>query len=464
MKNIKFKLALIIFGFTFQAVKGQAVKVHYVDLRDNAAVERVPLKAFHSDSVGKAQERIVVHPDIRFQTINGVGGAFNEIGGEALMTLSADKREILMEGLFSEKAGAGFSFCRTAIGASDFGIDAYSYSETAEDYHMEKFSIDREKRSVIPYLQLAFKQNPNLKMFASPWSPPGWMKYSGLMDKGIDAGKKNRLIDDKKIYDAYALYFLKYVKAYAQEGVSIDRILIQNEQDLNTNYPSCNMPVEQMVTLVQQHIHPLFQKNKLKTELWAGTFRAADGAIDGVQFMSEPAHFKGFDGVGIQYTNGRFISDMKALNPQMDIMHTESDCYNGDNSMEQARKRFDEIASYINAGSENFTYWNMILNETGKSGWNWKQNSLVTIDRGNQQITYNPDYAVMFLMSTYIRPGYVRVAHFAYSNVMTLYNGKNATLFIQNNSNKIQSKECVVGEKTYKFSIPPLSLCAVELL
>ena len=109
--------------------------------------------------------------------MEGIGGAFNEIGGEALMSLPEDQRNEVMKNLFSED-GAGFTFCRTAVGASDFGIDAYSYSEVEGDYKMKKFSIKREKTTLLPYIQMAYKYNPTLKLFASPRSPPGWMKES----------------------------------------------------------------------------------------------------------------------------------------------------------------------------------------------------------------------------------------------------------------------------------------------
>ncbi|MDX2431697.1 MAG: beta-glycosidase, partial [Bacteroides sp.] len=132
-------------------------------------------------------------------------------------------------------------------------------SETPEDYEMKHFSVARDESSVIPFINAAYLQNSELKIFASPWSPPGWMKLTGKMDDGavrkevtlggrktwVNNGK-NYLRDEERIYKAYALYFTKYVQAYAQRGVAIERLAIQNETDMNTIYPSCDISSEQM--------------------------------------------------------------------------------------------------------------------------------------------------------------------------------------------------------------------------
>ena len=122
---------------------------------------------------------IKLYPDIEFQTIEGVGGAFNEIGGEALMSLPKKMQNEVMENLFSNE-GAAFTFCRTAVGASDFGIDAYSYSEEEDDYEMKHFSIGREKKTVIPYIQMAYKYNPDLMLFCLSLEPTGMDEIFGL--------------------------------------------------------------------------------------------------------------------------------------------------------------------------------------------------------------------------------------------------------------------------------------------
>ena len=339
------------------------VKVYYVELIQGQKIEASPVKQIEgkSDKKGKL---VRVYPEITFQTIEGVGGAFNEIGGEALMSLGVEQRNEVMKNLFGSNA-ANFTVCRTAMGSSDFGIDAYSYSEVPDDYKMENFSIEREKNSVIPYIQTAYKYNPDMILFASPWSPPGWMKESGLMDKGTDNPSKNRLKDNPKIYEAYAIYFSKYVQAYSKEGIKVDRIVIQNEQDITTKYPSCNIPPKQMGEFVINYMRPQFQTKRLNTEIWAGTFRTAQ-RLDGLEFVLNKKWREAVDGIGIQYTESRQIENLQAAFHDIKLLHTEGICFGGANSIKEAFSRFEEMASYVNYGVPNYCYWKQGYGENQK--------------------------------------------------------------------------------------------------
>ncbi|QXP65490.1 hypothetical protein [Polaribacter sp. AHE13PA] len=456
MKNIILNIfSLLLIGLSANS----QTKVYYVALKKDVKIPALPIKEYKGEKGQTLGEKIAVYPDIEFQEITGIGGAFNEIGGLALMSLPEESRENVMSNLFS-KDQAQFSFCRTAIGASDFGTNAYSYAEVPNDYAMEHFSIKREEKSVIPYIKLAQKYNPNLKLFASPWSPPGWMKYSGLMDQGKENAAENKLKDDPKIYKAYASYFAKYVSAYKKEGIDVHKILIQNETDISTKYPSCVMQPEQMYKFIASYLRPEFDDKNIKTEIWAGTFRTY-GALDALEFANKDAYLNVVDGIGIQYTNTKFISDMNLLVNNKPTMHTEGVCYNGKNTVEQAFKRLGEVASYINYGISNYCYWNMVLNETGESGWNWKQNSLINIDREKQEVTYNPDYAVMALLSKYMQPGAKRIASFSKGTIISLKKDNTVFLFVQNKTNTAKKYQCVEKGETVAIATIPANSVAV---
>jgi glucosylceramidase len=309
---------------------------------------------------------------------------------------------------------------------------------------------------------MVYKYNPELLMFASPWSPPGWMKYSGFMDRGVEFPEKNHLKDEPKIHKAYALYFSKYVKVYAENEIKINRLIIQNEPDVHTKYPSCVMPPQQMGLFASKYLNQAFKKNKVKTEIWAGTFRTAE-QLDAVEFAANKEFRKSVEGIGFQYTKPRYNSDMKALYPDVKMMHTEGNCFNGDNSIEQAQKRLEEVASYINFGSPNYCYWNMILNETGKSGWDWKQNSLINIDRTKQQVIYNPDYAVIALISKFLQPGAIRIAGFSRSELISVAKEGKVYLLVQNDTDKTDHYECRIGEQKTVVEIPANSVASIVL-
>lgn len=267
-------------------VSDQLDQLHYVQFpAGSAASSAHPILSGSISTPEQLAEPITtvtVFPNqVLQESLAGIGGAFNEQGGEAFMSLPSEARQDLAEALFNPESGAGLSFCRTAIGSSDFGLGAYSYSEVPEDYEMEHFSIELDTSSVIPFIQAAQAQNEDLKIFASPWSPPGWMKVNGRMDT-VDASPvrvrnpndpNNVLKADPKVYDAYALYFSKYVQAYAAHGIDISRIIVQNETDMNPIYPGCNMLPDQMAELIKNHIRPRFEEDELSTEIWAGSFR-----------------------------------------------------------------------------------------------------------------------------------------------------------------------------------------------
>jgi glucosylceramidase len=462
-------IAIIVAWFSVQQTtfakswKFKKATLSYVDLSDGAVItaqpvktERIKLKKSKSTDVAiTVNLNSIVHKDL-----SGIGGAFNEQGGEAFMTLPESKRKALAEAIFSPTNGAGFSLCRTAVGASDFGLSAYSYSETPEDYDMKHFSIKRDTKSVIPFILAAKAENPELKMFASPWSPPGWMKVSGKMDGGDKSPSTNVLKSDPDIYKAYGLYFSKYIQAYAKTGVIIDRLVVQNEPDMNPKYPGCDMLPKQMAELISDYIKPQFAKDGVKAEVWAGSFRGKRS--DAQKFMTLK-NAKDADGVGLQYAGPNVMQELRDNYPDLSLMHTEGRCENGKNSMDQARKRFGEIAMWINSGVENYCYWNMVLNETSSSGWGWKQNSLINIDRNTGEVTYNPDYAPVNLLSRYIRPGdqCLKVETTDGETALAVQNESRLVVFVQNNENTTRTKQLKFGEKVYDAEIPAQSLCAL---
>lgn len=456
------KLLLTLSTLFCTAFMAQAeIKVYYVELIDGQQTPANPIKEYAQGGEGAEKTtKLEVYPQMKFQTLEGMGGAFNEIGGVALMSLPEKDREEVMSNLFSAE-GANFNYCRTAVGSSDFGVDAYSYSEVADDYEMEHFSIEREKTSVIPYIQLAIKNNPKMQLFGSPWSPPAWMKYSNLMDKGNTKPSENKLKSDPKIYKAYAKYFRKYVEAYAKEGITVNRIVVQNETDINTKYPSCFMPPAQMYELIKDYIRPEFKANNIEAEIWAGTFRT-HGALHALEFAGNKEYLDAVDGLGVQYTLTRYLSDMNNLAKGKATMHTESVCYNGANSITQAKTRLQEVADYLNYDIPNFTYWNMILDQTKKSGWGWAQNSLININTETKEVTYNPDYAVMALLGRYATPGSVRIGAFTAKASISILDGEQRRIFVQNDTDEVASYVIFEdGSKIAQANIPAQSVAVI---
>ena len=458
------KFQKILTTIALMAVAGsmvaQEVKIFAADLTKGDAQPVYEVKQENVTGNVGWKNYLYIHPTVSFQTIEGIGGAFNEIGGEALLSLPKAKQDEVMNNFFADDK-AGFTFCRTAMGASDFGIDAYSYSNVPNDFEMEHFSIERDNKYVLPYIKSAFAINPDLTLFASPWSPPAWMKVSGKMEGLQPEG--NRIKNDPFVLEAYAKYFVKYIQAYEAAGVKVDRICIQNENDADVKYPSCVFPAKEMLAFADDYLVKAFKKNKIDAEIYAGTFRASS-QLDLMDFIT-CEQVKGIAGVGIQYTQPKILADAKVAIPDLKMFHTEGHCYNGANSVEQASDRLSEVAGYINAGSTTFSYWNMILNETTESGWAWKQNSLINIDRQKGTVQYNPDYNAMYIISKFVRPGDVRIASNSRGDHHPILTVKSpdgtVKLLVQNTNAEAAMFEIMYGKKSIKVKLPSQAISAI---
>ncbi|HHV11926.1 MAG TPA: glycosyl hydrolase, partial [Clostridiales bacterium] len=157
----------------------------------------------------------------RHQKMNGFGGCFNEQGYGALDCLEQAEQEKLLEELFAPgENGCNLTLCRMPIGANDYSFDWYSLNETPGDYEMKHFSLERDRKALIPYIRRAQAYQPGLKLFASPWSPPVWMKNPPVYNWG-------KLIKTEENLGAYALYFRRFIEEYEKENIHIDQVHVQ---------------------------------------------------------------------------------------------------------------------------------------------------------------------------------------------------------------------------------------------
>ena len=167
-----------------------------------------------------AAEAIALDPATTKQEVLGFGAAMTDATCYVLSQMSAAERAPLMHEIFAPGEMA-LNVCRTCMGASDYSRTVYSFDESPEpDPELKKFSIDHDKEYILPILREARKANPELFLFSSPWSPPGWMKPNNSMLGGAMR---------KTSFGPYAQYFLKFLEGYKAEGVTIDAVTVQNE-------------------------------------------------------------------------------------------------------------------------------------------------------------------------------------------------------------------------------------------
>ena len=205
---------------------------------------------------------IVVNPDRRYQTIDGFGFALT--GGSAgyLVNLpSAERKKLLAELFSSEGNGIGISYLRVSIGSSDLNDRVFSYDDLPPgqtDAGMEHFNLCDDLLNVVPVLKEILAINPRIKILGSPWSAPIWMKTNG----NIQGGKLK-----EEFYPAYALYFARYIKAMAAEGIPIDAVTVQNEPFNDGNTPSMQLFAKEEALFIKRDLGPMFEREGIKTKI-----------------------------------------------------------------------------------------------------------------------------------------------------------------------------------------------------
>jgi glucosylceramidase len=338
----------------------------------------------------------------RRQMMEGFGGCFNEAGWRVLSLLTPADRQLVMKALFDAEEGCAFNLCRLPIGASDYALEWYSLDETDGDLEMRQFSIERDGRLLIPYAKAALAYCPNLRFFASPWSPPTWMKTPPKYNGGV-------LRWEKPVLDAYALYLLKYVRAYATEGIKIGAIHVQNEPNSDQKFPSCLWTGEQMRDFIRDQLGPLFAREIPGTEIWAGTIERDDVDKWANLILADAAARKYVAGVGYQWGGRGAVAKTHEAWPKLRMLQTENECGDGKNSWDYAFYVAGLMKDYITNGVGGYVYWNMVLPTGGESSWGWRQNSMISIDPETKAVTYNPEFYVMRHLSRFVVPNATRL-------------------------------------------------------
>jgi glucosylceramidase len=369
----------------------------WVDKADVEVTDGIPVP----EGAG-AGGRVYVDSKRTLQVIDGWGGCFNERGWKAMEVLTAEEREKVMRALFDPETGLKLNLCRTPIGASDYGITLYSLDETAGDYAMEHFSIDRDRERLIPYIKAALAIRPDMMLWAVPWSPPSWMKDNGSLVSG-------KIKDDDRTLDALALYFALYVKGYKGAGVNVAMVMPQNEPSISSNYTSCQWTGEQLAKFIGYHLGPEFEKEGVGAKIFLGTVQESNRG--GYAYwvgpsMQNPQVRKYVSGLGCQWGAVPVMEETRFLFPELKLMQTEAEC-GGTNSNDWkfGEKQFGLAKKWFGAGASANIMWNMVLDETGLSTANWGQCSPIVVNSKTKEVTYTPYYYCYKHFSYFVRPG-----------------------------------------------------------
>ncbi|MDR0566703.1 MAG: beta-glycosidase [Prevotellaceae bacterium] len=412
--------------------------------------------------------------DSLLQTVDGFGACFNELGWTSLALLPEAEREAVFKELFTPK-GANFTICRMPLGANDFSRDWYSYNEADGDFEMRSFSVENDRETLIPFIKSAQKYSPNLTIWASPWSPPTWMKENkfyacAVMDTTFfDARYNNHIkpeqvrregmnmfITEDKYYAAYALYFQKFVEAYRAENISIAMVMPQNEFNSCQPFPSCTWRAAELAEFTGKHLVPAMQK--LNVAVAFGTMERPNPALVDTILSAE-----GGDqiiGVGFQWAGRKALPSIHARYPALKIYQTEQECGDGRNDWEGCAYSWELMKHYFSHGTNVYNYWNIALLEGGISRWGWPQNSLVTVNEQDKTYRYTYEYYLLKHFSHYVLPGAKRLKTAGDFDSILSFKNKNGkiTTVIYNADLTETTKILKIGKNLFEVVLKPQSI------
>jgi len=343
---------------------------------------------------------VELDPEKKYQEILGFGAAFTDAACYTFNRLDPAAREKLFHELF-HPSEMGLNVCRTCIGSSDYATEMFSYDEGEPDPEMTRFSIAHDQAYVLPMLREARKQNPDLFLFSSPWSPPGWMKAGGSM-----LGGSMR----QKYFPPYAQYFVKFLQAYAAEGVKVQAVSVQNEVDTDQDgrMPACAWPQEYEMGFVKSHLGPALEKNGLSTKIWIldhnyNLWGRAVAELDdpGVHKYCNAVAFHGYVGTADQ------MSKFHQAYPDAQIYWTEGgpDYTTPDYATDWVNwgQTYTDI---LRNWAQSITGWNLALDERGRPNIGpFPCGGMVTIHSQTREITQSGQYWAFAHFSRHIRRG-----------------------------------------------------------
>lgn len=412
MNTITRLLAVGCAGFWLSTVAlGQQTtkRIRVVESSDERHTSLEEQSAIVFGAVRSPELTITVNDRVQYQTIDGFGASLTDSSAWLLWNkLTAPQRNEALEKLFSPDKGIGLSMLRQPMGASDFALEDYSYDDVPageSDPELHKFSIDRDQKYIVPILKEVLALNPEVKVIASPWSPPGWMKTSQSMIQGS-------LLPSA--YQPLANYFVKFVEAYQQAGVPIFAVTMQNEPlNVPNNYPGMNMTAVEQATFLRDDLGPAFRSAGLKTKILVFDHNW-DLIAYPITVLNDSKAASFADGIAIHCYGGSVAAqnELHERFPEREIWSTE--CSGGEwqkgNLLEQQTRL---VIDSIRAWSKSVILWNLVLDQNHEPflGGCTTCRGVMTVkhDVSPAQVLPTVDYTALGHVSKFVRPGAVRV-------------------------------------------------------
>ena len=335
----------------------------------------------------------------RQEELLGFGVALTGSSCYHLANMPLEKRRAFLEGIYG-KSGLGLSIGRLTIASSDYSAELYSYDDVPGDTLLTHFSIERDEAYILPMIRDVLSVRPDMFLFASPWSPPGWMKSGGSLCGGF--------MRDKYV-DCYVDYIIKYLQAYEEQGIHLRAITPQNEPEAGTKgrYASAIWSPDTEARFILS-LHDKLRNAGMDTGIWM-----FDHNFDGWhrvawQLQEYPELLEKTNAVAFHYYLHAVeqLERLRELYPKLEFHFTEGGPRLYDHYATDFCKWGIMISRAMNHGMRSLCGWNLLLDEFG--GPNLGPHfcgGLATINSQSGEITYSGQYKALGHFSRFVKPG-----------------------------------------------------------
>ncbi|EWM12412.1 ricin-type beta-trefoil lectin domain protein [Kutzneria sp. 744] len=405
---------------------------------------------------GTGQQTITVDENTRYQQFEGAGASFTDTTAYLMNSsgaLSAATRNATMQKLFDPVNGIGLSFLRNPMGASDLARYSYTYDDGAADPNLTRFSLSHDLVDVIPLTKQAKQLNPQLKVMASPWTAPPWMKDNNSYIQGWL---------QSQYYQAYANYFVKYIQGFQAQGVPVDYVSEQNEPTVGGNYPGMNWNGSGLAVFAKNNLLPALHNAGLSTKVlaldwnWDSYDSFAAPTVNDASIRNDP----NFGGVAWHGYEGD-VSEQTTIHNQYPSMNMYETEHSGGNWIgNQQNEDMNNIIDYTRNWDRSVVKWSLAVDEHQgpNNGGCSTCTGLITVHQNDNrgQVDYNIEYYDMGQLTKFVKPGATRIASndSAVRNVAWINPDGSKALVAYNPSGSAQSVRVNWGNESFTYSVP----------
>jgi len=450
-----FSLQFITLFLFVGLIYSQTIEVIQTARDNNDRLTKKPSIQFNTTQLSDFPwpHNVTVDRTFKFQEIIGFGGCLNDITAIAFSQINNDLQDQVIEAYFG-KTGIGYSICRTNINSCNTPV-IYSFDDTPNDYELKNFNVAHNQKTMIPLLKRVLNESVvPVKLFASPWSPPGWMKRNGQMQGSDHPG----LIQDPKIFASWALYFSKFVTEYHNNGIDLWGITIQNEPEFAAPYEACCYTAEEQRDFLKYYLGPqlrkdhpdlvimIFDHNKDHVADWARTFYTdpvASSFADGTAF-----HWYS----GFQFQN---LALAHSIAPSKFLLATEADNEHLSlDNWEYGEAFAYDIIGDLNNWAIGWVHWNAL---------GTRADAPIQADIDAQKLFLQPMYWYIGQFSKYITPGSTVLNSYIYDDtvlqVVSVLTKDGKTVVVVLNRNDFEVTYTLQdGNKAASVTSPPHSI------